>query len=253
MGTRSVICIYYKGRFVVAQYTQFDGYPEGQGLQILKFLKNPTNIIHLKEGLEHHIYNPTNDELKEIDKRIEELEDEARERDRANGTFPWGYRSPLTQFFPSLSREAGARIFDIIATAGCSSSGAEPTAETKATGEVLNANAETAPITKGEKLIPISLDLEFVNDGLFCEWAYAVDLDTNVFEVFGGAESKKKSTSKRWIDVGDEKASVPGLVKSFDIQNLPTEKGYLESFYHLHEEEPGSGYEELGPEEEGEE
>lgn len=236
MGTRSLICVYYKGRFVVAQYTQFDGYPEGQGLQIFKFLLNPTNIIHLKEGLEHHIYSPTNEELKEIDKKINKFEEEIRERNMANGTFTWPHGS-LQQYYPSLSRETGAKIFNIIATAGSSTSSVDPTPDTIATAEILETNPETAPMAKGEKLVPLNLGLEFVNDGLFCEWAYVVDLDSNVFEVFGGSQKKENATSKRFHDVGNEMASVPALVKSFALECLPDENGYFEAFRHLQEDE----------------
>jgi hypothetical protein len=57
MGTRSLICVFYKGRFVIAQYTQFDGYPEGegQGMKILNFLLDSANIERLKDGLQHVI------------------------------------------------------------------------------------------------------------------------------------------------------------------------------------------------------
>lgn len=34
MGTRHLICVYYKRRFAIAQYGQWDGYPGGQGLTI---------------------------------------------------------------------------------------------------------------------------------------------------------------------------------------------------------------------------
>ena len=36
--------------------------------------------------------------------------------------------------------------------------------------------------------IPIRLELEFIWDTVFCEWAYVVDLDKDVFEVFGYPE-----------------------------------------------------------------
>ncbi|KAN0067163.1 hypothetical protein V8E54_014810 [Elaphomyces granulatus] len=36
MGTCNLICVYHKGRFVIAQYCQWDGYPEGQGRLIYR-------------------------------------------------------------------------------------------------------------------------------------------------------------------------------------------------------------------------
>ncbi len=62
MGTRHLICVFYKCRFVVAQYGQWDGYPEGQGVTLMKFLRMPINIQQLKDGLEH-IYKLSKQEV----------------------------------------------------------------------------------------------------------------------------------------------------------------------------------------------
>jgi hypothetical protein len=40
MGTRNLTAVVVNGQYKVAQYGQWDGYPEGQGLTILNFLKN---------------------------------------------------------------------------------------------------------------------------------------------------------------------------------------------------------------------
>jgi len=53
MGTRNLICVFYKGHFVVAQYGSYDGYPDGQGIAVVKFLRRPGNIQRLKDRLEH--------------------------------------------------------------------------------------------------------------------------------------------------------------------------------------------------------
>jgi hypothetical protein len=45
MGTRNLTCVVLGGEFRVAQYGQFDGYPEGQGKTILEFL----SIVNLDE------------------------------------------------------------------------------------------------------------------------------------------------------------------------------------------------------------
>lgn len=40
MGTRHLTCVFYKNEYKVAQYGQWDGYPGGQGVTILKFLES---------------------------------------------------------------------------------------------------------------------------------------------------------------------------------------------------------------------
>ena len=40
MGTRHLICVVKDGEYKVAQYGQWDGYPGGQGIDILDFLTN---------------------------------------------------------------------------------------------------------------------------------------------------------------------------------------------------------------------
>lgn len=40
MGTRHFIGVKQNGEFKVAQYGQWDGYPSGQGANVLKFLQN---------------------------------------------------------------------------------------------------------------------------------------------------------------------------------------------------------------------
>jgi len=40
MGTRHLICVVKNGEYKVAQYGQWDGYPDGQGLGILTFLQD---------------------------------------------------------------------------------------------------------------------------------------------------------------------------------------------------------------------
>lgn len=78
-----------------------------------------------------------------------------------------------------------------------------------------------------EKRVPIQLNLEFANDGLYCDWAYVVDLDNDVLEVYAGAQSKENATSKRFNDVGSEDDMVPALVKSFCFTELLTEEEFI--------------------------
>jgi hypothetical protein len=199
MGTRSLICVVYKGEFVIAQYSEFDGYPEGQGAKIFNFLSYPDNIRYLKDGLKH-TYTPSEAELKEINQNIEKLDqqafEEACQQDVFQDIYSYG-KSSLTKYWPSLSPEAGARILYIIA---------QP--------------QRRPPIRR----IPILKELEFANATVFCEWVYVVDLDTQVFEVFHGSQRKAIAFSRRFNDVGDERATVPKLLKYFPLDKLPASK-----------------------------
>lgn len=84
MGTRNLVIVYHKGEYRIVQYGQWDGYPSGQGLVILKWLKEPGNIEKLRSVLDagdSHIY----------------------EWDPKNSTAE-------EEMHPSLSRDTGARI-----------------------------------------------------------------------------------------------------------------------------------------------
>ena len=192
MGTRSLICVVYRGRFVVAQYSQYDGFPEreGQGMKILKFLLNSANIERLKNGLQH--ITILSDESFEQLREGVQLHIDGRP---SNVSLSKGQckcaKCEIEEVWPSLSRETGAGIFEIIAQA------------------------------TAEKYVPVLLDLEFANDGL-CEWAYVVDLDDCMFEVFAGGELKDKAASKRFASIGGTRDRVPGLLKSFSFTKLPT-------------------------------
>lgn len=40
MGTRNLTAVYLDGEYRIAQYGQWDGYPEGQGMTALNFLRS---------------------------------------------------------------------------------------------------------------------------------------------------------------------------------------------------------------------
>ena len=84
MGTRHLILVYYKHRYHIAQYGQWDGYPAGQGLTVLEFVSDPANLSKLTAVLDagDMLYKPTHGQLK-----------------------------------PSLSRDTGAKILKIVADA----------------------------------------------------------------------------------------------------------------------------------------
>jgi hypothetical protein len=208
MGTRNLICIWYKGRFMVAQYCQWDGYLEGQGAKILEFLLVPGNIERLKKGLTR--ITPVDDEtVNEILGKHRYSTFKGNKKVCECGAAVRFQESPNC-FPPTLNRDTGAKIFDIIAAA------------------------------RIDDYIPIHLQVEFARDGLFCEYCYCIDLDAEVFEVFGGAtdlpdnkddEKAEQIGKNRFLEVCKDamplplleemKPSMPFFLKSWPLGQLP--------------------------------
>ncbi|KAK0730639.1 hypothetical protein B0H67DRAFT_652907, partial [Lasiosphaeris hirsuta] len=201
MGTRHIICIFWKGKWQIAQYGQWNGYPEGQGVKIFHFLSTQRNIDHLKDGLEKRMYYPTVGQL-----RLMEAEVDAWERDAIHNRRIMfvNERSGWTALYSTLARDTGSQILRLIAQASIRSD--------------MN-NGDNSAAGGKETRVPIQLQLDFVNDGIFCEWAYVIDLDDEVFEVFTGVVDK--DDHHRFKDVGDEHDSVPGLVFSLQVLRAP--------------------------------
>ena len=51
MGTRHIIAVQSNGDYKIAQYGQWDGYPDGQGVTVLDFLKDEKKVQKLKKNL----------------------------------------------------------------------------------------------------------------------------------------------------------------------------------------------------------
>lgn len=91
MGTRHLIAVVIDGAFKIAQYGQWDGYPEGQGRSILAFLRQ-ANLETFKTKVRGcHWLNKA-------------------ETEAVNDTPNW------SKVFPQLSRDAGAEILSLVAS-----------------------------------------------------------------------------------------------------------------------------------------
>lgn len=129
MGTRHLIAVVVDGEYKIAQYGQWDGYPSGQGLNVLGFLNN-RDIEVFREQC-RKLRWVTDDEIEVIEK-----------------TKDW------PDVYPHVSRDAGAKVLTMVY----------------------------------DMVEPLALAnrIEFAQDGLFCEWAYVIDLDREVLEVYEG-------------------------------------------------------------------
>lgn len=94
MGTRNSTLVKLNGELKVAQYGQWDGYPSGQGLTVLKFCKN-NNLQVFAEKLKDY------GEL--TDKDIDKINLELKKTNKS-----------LSTLFPEYCRDTAADILEMI-------------------------------------------------------------------------------------------------------------------------------------------
>lgn len=72
-------------------------------------------------------------------------------------------------------------------------------------------------------MLPCKLqnEIEFVKDGLFCEWAYVIDLDAGTFEVYQGFQTEACVGRFAAMDDPSEEYRPVSLVASYPLTNLP--------------------------------
>jgi hypothetical protein len=165
-----------------------------QGHALITFLLVPGNIARLTQGLTH-IYTPTAEEIAEFEKSI------VRQDEEHHAAVLRGDASVMSRMkptCPSMWCQTSAGVLEVVANA------------------------------TGEATVPIRQELKFIHNGLFCEWAYVVDLDAEVLEVYNGVEKEHEGSSKRFKDTdGAEEGFVPSLVKTFAFAELPEKKDDL--------------------------
>jgi len=195
MGTRHLICCVIDGEYKVAQYGQWDGYPSGQGVRVLNFLKNridcgPFGTMELFKEKLRTITEISNDEIDETCRAVG--------IDPTERYITWDGAKKHSQNYPHLSRDTGAEILDIVYYSP------------------LNMKLKTT--------------LNFAADSLFCEWCYVIDFDKNTFEVYEGYNQTPLDTNERFYFLShmsrDGFYPVKHLV-TFDLFNLPLQEEFL--------------------------
>ena len=100
MGTTSLISVYMDGEYKIAQYSQWDGYPNGQGWFCLRFLQNEMVEHKFREQLRKLRMIQTDEQLNAVKSTYKE------------GTS-----------FPEFSRDTGSDILKMVqdgkTTSGC--------------------------------------------------------------------------------------------------------------------------------------
>lgn len=185
MGTRNLTCVIKGGDFRVAQYGQWDGYPEAAGRDILQFLNTPGNIDKLRSRV---------DEVRFVSG--EEWNQRLAAAGIGDSIHCGSVEEQMYQRdFWQLDRNVGRAVLGILVE------------------------------TQGS--VELNDDRQFAHDSLFCEWAYVVDLDRNVLEVYKGFNKDPLTPNGVFASVplhkdrNNEYATVK-LVAVYPFNNLPT-------------------------------
>ena len=190
MGTRNLTAVYLDGEYKIAQYGQWDGYPEGQGMTALNFLRS-MDEEKFKSALRNSSFI-SEDELMALWKQYGAYD---------NGMISLYDAARMDRDYPQFSRDTGADILYMV---------------------------QNHP--EGLKL---QNSISFAADGLFCEWAWVVDLDKRTFEGYKGFGSKPLTEQDRFYflrDLEEDGYSGVRLVAEWSIDELPSDEDFLAAF-----------------------
>jgi hypothetical protein len=194
MGTRNLTVVIQKEKPKIAQYGQWDGYPEGNGVKILDFVRKKKNIEKLKANLKRVRFSNRKDE--------KELKEWMKNMGCENGWMNMDQAEAYHKRFPYLTRDLGAGILEAVAE------------------------------SKDEKIV-LNNSIDFAGDSLFCEWAYVIDLDKNQLEVYTGFNKSPLGEDERFANIkpSDNTSGYLGIrfLQKFDLDKLPTKAKFLSS------------------------
>lgn len=194
MGTRSLTVVQHNNQIKVAQYGQWDGYPKGQGITLLSFLKDASKVEALKELLPKVRFQ-TKEDIQELTSFLKSIGCE-------NGWMNIEQGNLFRNKYPMHHRDVGGEILDLIL------------------------------LHKDSNEIILTDTYYFATDSLWCEWAYVVDFDKNTFEVYAGLNTSEITKEDRFFDLYKEdcKYKPVKLIISFSLDTLPTEKEFIDHF-----------------------
>jgi hypothetical protein len=207
MGTRHLIAVIKDGEPKIAQYGQWDGYPEGQGSAVLAFLSEAGNIDKLKERL----------------KKVRFLDHEGKDKEFIES---YNKNTPEWSNQPDNRTPEQIRWWKVYQSRD------------------LGADILSNVINSIDDEIVLRNSYDFAADSLMCEGVYLVDLDKNTFESYQGFNKEPLSDGERFKDLplndkrsefddGDGNKYKYNQVKhvvTFPLDNLPSEKEYLAAF-----------------------
>lgn len=197
MGTRNLTMVIQDHETKIANYGQWDGYPEGQGLTILSFLNEKENIEKLKALLPKIRFENEQD--------IKEKEEFSKSIGAKEGWVNIPQSELYDQKYPLDSRNLGGAIL-------------EKLLEHQNKAEIVLVDSE-----------------KFAADSLFCEWAYVVDLDNNTLEVYRGFNESRLTSKDRFYNLHKvhQQFYPIKILKTFSLDKLPDAEKFISECYQL--------------------
>lgn len=195
MGTRNLTMVVHEKQTKIAQYGQWDGYPDGNGVKVLTFLRK-AKLDKFREKLKNVRFRTAEDD-KEIQSFMESI-------GCKDGWMNTEQADKYHKAYPYLSRDIGTDILDL----------------------VYNSNGNE---------IMVGDSTDFAADSLFCEWAYLIDLDKNVLECYMGFNTRPLGKPQRFstLKIRDDYAPSVGqyypirCIKKYPLDKLPTKRQFL--------------------------
>lgn len=198
MGTRNLTAVMVDGEYKVAQYGQWDGYPNGIGVEILAFLHEITKDASSLEKFTTYIRGCTL--ISEEAIKAAWVEAGA---DPNSDFVDFETSMKMREMHPEIHRDTSWRVLQQIFDQG-----------------------------------PLQLqsDIGFAKDSLFCEWAYVIDLDKQTFEVYKGFNQAPLDKSERFFtgeklepdDLGEPYYPIKHE-KTWPLDKLPSEDEFLQA------------------------
>jgi len=206
MGTRNLTLVQLDGKIRVAQYGQWDGYPEGQGKTVHEFLSTADMKRFRKQVAKTYYIKDGSPISKKIDRAFEAFNNEYNKLKDFDSKKAAAKLTVEQKFLYTLfTRDTCAKILKVIYTA-----------------------------TK-EKEIPLADNINFSGDSLFCEWAYLINLDNDTLEVYRGFNKEPLTTADRFwtapLDHGEYKQIK--LLRTFNLKRLPKVENYIKELTRL--------------------
>lgn len=94
-------------------------------------------------------------------------------------------------------------------------------------GEIL----ELLVQSQTQKEIVLDNSYDFASNSLWCEWAYLIDLDQNIFEVYKGMNRDELTIQDRFYPLSEEEYihKPVKIIRSFPLNELPSENEFVSS------------------------